>query len=66
MRALIVIIPLMVQAAAIIDFIRRRPNIYWLWIIIALGPLGAGIYLVMEVLPDHRISTEGFRWYTRR
>lgn len=66
MRALIVIIPLLVQAAAIIDFIRRRPNIYWLWIIIALGPLGAGIYLVMEVLPDHRISTEGFRWYTRR
>jgi hypothetical protein len=66
MRALIVIIPLLVQAAAIIDFIRRRPNIYWLWIIIALGPLGAGIYLVIEVLPDHRISTEGFRWYTRR
>jgi hypothetical protein len=66
MRVLIVIIPLLVQAAAIIDFIRRRPNIYWLWIIIALGPLGAGIYLVMEVLPDHRISTEGFRWYTRR
>jgi len=66
MRALIVIIPLLVQAAAIIDFIRRRPNMYWLWIIIALGPLGAGIYLVMEVLPDHRISTEGFRWYTRK
>jgi hypothetical protein len=66
MRVLLVIIPLIVQVAAIVEFIRRRPNIYWLWIIIALGPLGAGIYLVVEVLPDLRISNEGFRWYTRR
>src|SRR4051812_20837543 len=66
MRALIIVLPLMVEVAAIVDFIRRRPNMYWLWIIIMGGPLGAGIYLVMEVLPDHRISTEGFRWYTRR
>ena len=66
MRALIVIIPLIVQVAAIVDFIRRRPNIYWLWIIIALGPLGAGVYLVMEVLPDLRFSADTFRWYTRR
>ena len=66
MRGLIVIIPLLVEAAAIIDFIRRRPNMYWLWIIIMGGPLGAGIYLVMEVLPDLQVSSEGFRWYTRR
>jgi hypothetical protein len=66
MRALIVIIPLLVQAAAIVDFIRRRPNFYWLWIIIALGPLGAGIYLVVEALPDLRLSGDSFRWYTRR
>jgi hypothetical protein len=66
MRALFVIIPLIVQVAAIVDFIRRRPNMYWLWIIIALGPLGASIYLVMEVLPDMRFSADTFRWYTRR
>ena len=66
MRALIVIVPLIVQVAAIVDFIRRRPNFYWLWIIIVLGPLGAGIYLVMEVLPDLRLSADTFRWFTRR
>jgi hypothetical protein len=64
MRALIVIIPLIVQVAAIVDFIRRRPNMYWLWIV--GGPIGAGVYLVMEVFPDLRFSADTFRWYTRR
>jgi hypothetical protein len=66
MRAFIIILPLILEAAAIVDFIRRRPNMYWLWIIIALGPLGAAVYLVIEVLPDLQISSEGLRWYTRR
>jgi hypothetical protein len=65
MRALLFLLPL-IQVAAIIDFIRRRPNMYWLWIILVGGPPGAAIYLVMEVLPDHRLSTDTFRWYTRR
>jgi hypothetical protein len=48
---------------AIIHFIRRRPDGYWLWIIIALGPVGALIYIAMEVIPDFgllRTSLEGF------
>ncbi len=65
MRALLFLLPLL-QVAAIIDFIRRRPNMYWLWIILIGGPPGAAIYLLMEVLPDHRLSADTFRWYTRR
>ena len=65
MRALLFLLPL-VQVAAIIDFIRRRPNMYWLWIILVGGPPGAAIYLVMEVLPDLRLSSDTFRWFTRR
>jgi hypothetical protein len=29
------------QAIAIVHFIRRRPDGYWLWVILALGPIGA-------------------------
>ena len=40
------------QALAIAHFIRRRPEGYWLWVIIFLGPLGALVYIGMEVVPD--------------
>jgi hypothetical protein len=43
---------LFLQAAAIIHFIRRRPDTYWLYIILFLGPIGALVYLFAEVLPD--------------
>lgn len=43
---------LILQALAIAHFIRRRPEGYWLWIIIFLGPLGALVYVAMEVVPD--------------
>src|SRR5918995_1013065 len=42
----------LLQALAIVHFIRRRPDTLWLWIIIFLGPLGAAVYIVMEVVPD--------------
>lgn len=37
---------------AIIHFIRKRPDFFWIWIIIFLGPLGALIYLAVEALPE--------------
>src|SRR2546428_46520 len=43
---------LILQVLAIIHFIRRRPETYWLFIIVFLGPLGAFIYILMEVVPD--------------
>src|SRR6185295_1524041 len=40
------------QAVAILHFIRRRPDNYWLWIILIGGGLGALVYIAAEVLPD--------------
>jgi hypothetical protein len=40
------------QAMALVHFIRRRPDNVWLWIIIFFGPLGALVYIGMEVVPD--------------
>ena len=40
------------QAIALVHFIRRRPDTIWFWLIIFLGPLGALVYIGMEVLPD--------------
>lgn len=43
------------QVLMIVHFIRNRPETYWIFVILFLGPLGSGVYFVMEVLP-------GFRW----
>ena len=40
------------QALAIVHFIRRRPDTVWLWVILFLGPIGALIYIAIEVVPD--------------
>lgn len=42
----------LLQAFAIIHFLRRRPEGYWFYVILFLGWLGAGVYIVAEVLPD--------------
>ena len=43
---------IVLQAIAILHFVRRRPETYWLWIILFGGGLGALVYIVAEVLPD--------------
>jgi hypothetical protein len=40
------------QVIAIVHFIRRRPDGYWLWVIFFLGPIGAFAYIVAEMVPD--------------
>ena len=42
----------LLQAVAIVHFVRRRPETYWLWIILVGGALGAFVYIVAEILPD--------------
>jgi hypothetical protein len=54
------------QAIALIHFIRRRPEGYWLWIIIFGSWIGALVYLVAEVAPDTGFFREGFRFFPRR
>jgi hypothetical protein len=55
------------QAIAIIHFIRRRPDGYWLWIIL-LGPSGIGAlaYIFVEVLPDLGLLRQSFRVFSHR
>lgn len=53
-------------AMAIIHFIRRRPDTYWLFIILFLGPLGAIIYLAVEALPDIGLLGQSFKVFPRR
>jgi len=57
---------LVLQAVAILHFIRRRPDGYWLWIIIFGSWLGALVYIVAEVTPDAGLLREGFRMFPRR
>jgi hypothetical protein len=56
----------LLQAAAIVLFIRRRPETYWLFIIIFLGPLGALVYILMEVVPDLGLLRQTFDAVGRR
>ena len=55
-----------VIALAIVHFIRRRPDTYWLYIILFLGPLGATIYLLVEALPDLGLLRQSFKVFPRR
>src|SRR5215471_21603644 len=53
-------------AIAVLHFIRRRPDNYWLWIIIMGGGLGALIYIVVEVLPDLGLLRQSFQVFSHR
>jgi hypothetical protein len=57
---------LIFQGLAILHFIRRRPDTYWLYIIIFLGPLGAIVYLFVEALPDIGLVGHSFKAFPRR
>jgi len=56
----------MLQAAAILHFVRRRPDNYWLWIILIGGGLGALVYIVAEVLPDVNLVVGSVEHFSRR
>src|SRR5215213_11039736 len=57
---------LFLQALAIVHFIRRRPDGYWLWIILMGGGIGAFAYMVAEVLPDAALLRGTFSAFPRR
>lgn len=51
---------------AMVHFMRRRPDNYWLWIIIMGGGIGALVYIVLEVLPDLGLLRQQFRIFSHR
>jgi hypothetical protein len=57
---------IILQGFAIVHFIRRRPDNYWFFVILFLGPLGAIIYLLVEVLPDVGLVGQSFKVFPRR
>jgi hypothetical protein len=56
----------LLQALAIVHFIRRRPDTYWIFVILFLGPLGAIIYLFVEAAPDLGLLGQSFKVFPRR
>ena len=57
---------ILLQVLAVLHFIRRRPDTFWLWIIIFFGPPGAFIYILMEVVPDLGLLRQSFEGFGRR
>jgi hypothetical protein len=54
------------QIVAIVHFIRRRPNFYWLWVILFMSWLGALVYIAVEVIPDAGLLRDSFQVFPRR
>lgn len=57
---------IVLQALAIMHFVRRRPDSFWLWIIIMGGGLGALVYIVAEVIPDAGLLRGAVQVFPRR
>jgi len=53
------------RGVAIIHFIRRRPDTFWIWIIL-IHPIGALVYIFMEVIPDAGLLRTSFQIFPRR
>jgi len=56
---------ILLRVVAIIHFIRRRPDFFWLWIIL-IHWLGALAYIVVEVIPDAGLMRQSFKAFPRR
>jgi hypothetical protein len=57
---------IIVQGIALWHFVKRRPEGYWLWIIIFGGVLGAGVYVVAEMIPDLGLLRGSFQAFGRK
>jgi hypothetical protein len=53
------------RVIAIVHFIRRRPNFFWLWIIL-FHWVGALVYILVEVIPDVGLLRTSFQVFPRR
>ena len=54
------------QAMAILHFVKRRPEGFWLWVILLGGGLGALVYIIAEVLPDVQLLRASMAGQSRR
>src|ERR1700746_1734834 len=56
---------ILLQIVAIVHFIRRRPNFFWLWVIL-FHWVGALVYILVEVIPDASLLPGTFQFFPRR
>ena len=56
---------ILIRVVAIIHFIRRRPDFFWLWIIL-IHWMGALVYIAVEVIPDAGLMRQSFKVFPRR
>jgi len=57
---------LILMGLAILHFIRRRPDTWWIYVILFLGPIGAAVYLLAEAVPDVGLVGQSFKVFPRR
>lgn len=57
---------IIVQIVALVHFVRRRPENYWLFIILFGGIIGASAYILVEVIPDAKLLRGVFQGFGRR
>jgi hypothetical protein len=56
---------ILLRIVALIHFVRRRPDFFWLWIIL-FHWVGALAYIVMEVIPDAGLLRTSVQVFPRR
>jgi len=56
---------ILLRIVAIVHFIRRRPDFFWIWVIL-FHWVGALIYIVVEVIPDACLLRSSFQVFPRR
>jgi hypothetical protein len=56
---------IVLRIVAIVHFIRRRPDWFWIWVIL-IHPIGALVYIAVEVIPDVGLLRSSFQVFPRR
>jgi len=56
---------ILLRVVAIVHFIQRRPDFFWIWVIL-IHPIGALVYIVVEVIPDVGLLRSSFQVFPRR
>ena len=56
---------ILLRVIAIVHFIRRRPDFFWIWVIL-FHWVGALVYIAVEVIPDAGLLRSSFQVFPRR
>jgi hypothetical protein len=57
---------IIVQVVALVHFVRRRPENYWLFIILFGGIIGASAYVLVQIIPDAKLLRGVGQGFARR